>query len=215
MRKNVLVIGAGRFGRYTAAKLHDLGHQILAIDKNEDRIDKILPFVANAQIGDSTDRKFMESIGVRDYDLCIVAIGDDFLASLETTFLLDELGASRIISRATSGSQEKFLLRNGASAVVFPERELGNWTAIRYSSDNISNYIELMDGYSIFEVDVPARWDGKQIGELGVRNKYNLNILGVKNGKMDLNVTNSTVLRKGQSMLVLGKLENIQKTFGL
>lgn len=215
MRKNVLIIGAGRFGLYTAVKLHDLGHQVLAVDKNEERIDRILPYTANAQIGDSTDRKFMETIGVRDYDLCIVAIGDDFLSSLETTFLLDELGAQKIISRATTGSQEKFLLRNGASAVVFPERELGSWTAIRYSSDNISNYIELMDGYSIFEVAVPSRWDGKKIGDLGVRNRYNLNILGVKDGKMNMNITNNTVLRQGQNMLVLGKLENIQKTFDL
>ena len=215
MRKNVLIIGAGRFGLYTAVKLHDLGHQVLAVDKNEERIDRILPYTANAQIGDSTDRKFMETIGVRDYDLCIVAIGDDFLSSLETTFLLDELGAQKIISRATTGSQEKFLLRNGASAVVFPERELGSWTAIRYSSDNISNYIELMDGYSIFEVAVPSRWDGKKIGDLGVRNRYNLNILAVKDGKMDMNITNNTVLRQGQNMLVLGKLENIQKTFDL
>ena len=215
MRKNVLIIGAGRFGLYTAVKLHDLGHQVLAVDKNEERIDRILPYTANAQIGDSTDRKFMETIGVRDYDLCIVAIGDDFLSSLETTFLLDELGAQKIISRATTGSQEKFLLRNGASAVVFPERELGSWTAIRYSSDNISNYIELMDGYSIFEVAVPSRWDGKKIGDLGVRNPYNLNILAVKDGKMNMNITNNTVLRQGQNMLVLGKLENIQKTFDL
>lgn len=215
MRKNVLIIGAGRFGLYTAVKLHDLGHQVLAVDKNEERIDRILPYTANAQIGDSTDRKFMETIGVRDYDLCIVAIGDDFLSSLETTFLLDELGAQKIISRATTGSQEKFLLRNGASAVVFPERELGSWTAIRYSSDNISNYIELMDGYSIFEVAVPSRWDGKKIGDLGVRNRYNLNVLGVKDGKMNMNITNNTVLRQGQNMLVLGKLENIQKTFDL
>ncbi len=213
--KNILMIGAGRFGRYTSMKLHDLGHQILIVDKDEERINKVLPYVAEAQIGDSTDQAFMETLGIPDFDLCFVAIGDDFLSSLETTFLLDELGAQKIISRATSGSQEKFLLRNGASAVVFPERQMGNWCAIRYSSDNISNYIELMDGYSIVEVDVPAAWDGKKIGELDVRRKYQITILGIKNGEMDMNVGTDTVLHSGQHMLILGKHENIQRSFAL
>ena len=213
--KNILMIGAGRFGRYTSMKLHDLGHQILIVDKDEERINKVLPYVAEAQIGDSTDQAFMETLGIPDFDLCFVAIGDDFLSSLETTFLLDELGAQKIISRATSGSQEKFLLRNGATAVVFPERQMGNWCAIRYSSDNISNYIELMDGYSIVEVDVPAAWDGKKIGELDVRRRYQITILGIKNHVMDMNIGTDTVLHAGQHMLILGKHENIQKSFSL
>ena len=213
--KNLLMIGAGRFGRYTSMKLHDLGHQILIVDKDEERINKVLPYVAEAQIGDSTDQAFMETLGIPDFDLCFVAIGDDFLSSLETTFLLDELGAQKIISRATSGSQEKFLLRNGATAVVFPERQMGNWCAIRYSSDNISNYIELMDGYSIVEVDVPAAWDGKKIGELDVRRRYQITILGIKNHVMDMNIGTDTVLHAGQHMLILGKHENIQKSFSL
>ncbi|MBR2810121.1 MAG: TrkA family potassium uptake protein [Solobacterium sp.] len=213
--KNVFVIGAGRFGRYTIRKLHELGHQILAVDKEEDRLNKILSLVDDARIGDSTDQEFMESIGVSDFDLCIVAIGDDFLASLETVFLLDELGAKHIIARATNGSQEKFLLRNGAEAVVYPERQLGSWTAIRYSSDNISNYIELSDGYSIFEVSVPPKWSGKKVGELDVRRKYSLNILGVRNGRMNMNITNDTLLEEGQTMLVLGKYEYVQRIFYL
>ena len=211
--KNVLVIGMGRFGRYTALKLRDLGHQTMVIDKNEERINKIVDLVTSAQIGDSTDRSFMLTLGIQNFDLCIVAIGDDFLSSLETTFLLEELGAKKIIARATSGNQEKFLMRNGADAVVFPERELGSWTAIRYSSDNISNYIALMDGYAVFEIAVPPHWDGKRVGELDIRKTYRLNILGVKNGRMDMNVTHDTLLRQGQSMLVLGKSDDVQKIF--
>ena len=213
--KNVLVIGAGRFGRYTCEKLHAMGHQVMLVDKDEERINKALEYVTSAEIGDSTDSDFMRSLGIRDFDLCIVAIGDDFLSSLETTFLLEELGARRTVSRATSGSQEKFLLHNGADAVVFPERQLGTWTAIRYSSDNILNYIELMDGYAIFELAVPKNWDGKKIGELDIRRRYSINILGVKNGKMDMNIGVDTVLRYGQTMLVLGKTEDIQKQFCL
>jgi trk system potassium uptake protein TrkA len=213
--KNVLVVGAGRFGRYTCQKLHDMGHQVMLIEKDEDRINKALPYVTNAQIGDSTDPEFMRAIGVRDYDLCIVAIGDDFLSSLETTSVLEDLGAKKIVSRATSGNQEKFLLRNGASAVVYPERQLGSWTAIRFSSENISNYIELMDGYSIFELAIPKKWDNKKIGELDVRNHYDINILGVKNGKMDLQITPNMELHFGETMLVLGKTDSIQKLFYL
>ncbi|MCR5372282.1 MAG: TrkA family potassium uptake protein [Solobacterium sp.] len=213
--KNILVIGAGRFGLYTCSALHDMGHQIMIVDKNEDRINQVLPYVTNAQIGDSTDEAFMKSLGIRNYDLCIVAIGDDFMSSLETTYLLHELGAEKVVSRVTSGSQEKFLLRNGADAVVFPERQLGAWTAIRYSSDAISNYIEVMDGYSIFELNVPKEWDNLPVGTINARNKYGINILGVKNGKMEMNITGDTVLHFGQTMLVLGKTQEIQKMFSL
>ena len=211
--KNVLIIGAGRFGRYTAIKLNELGHQIMAIDKNEDRINRILPYVTDAQIGESTDDVFLRTLGIPDYDLCIVAIGDDFLSSLETTSLLEELGAQKIIARATSGNQEKFLMKNGASAVVFPERQLGSWTAIRYGSDTISNYIDLSDGYSIFEVAVPSQWDGKRVGELDVRKRYQINILGVQNGTMNMDINVNTILHAGQKLLVLGKQEVLQKLF--
>ena len=211
--KNVLIVGAGRFGRFTAMKLGELGHQTMVIDRNEDHVAKILPYVTDAQIGDSTDEDFLKTLGIPDFDFCVVAIGDDFLSSLETTALLEELGAKKIISRATNENQEKFLKKNGATEVVFPERQLGNWTAIRFSSDNISNYIELSDGYSIFEVAVPEKWAGKRVGELNVRNKYNINILGVQNGTMNMNINTNTILKKGQKMLVLGEQKILQKLF--
>ena len=213
--KSVLVIGAGRFGRYICKKLYEMGHQIMIVDQDEERIHKVLPYVTGAQIGNSTNSAFMESLGISEFDLCIVAIGDNFLSSLETTFLLDELGAKKIVSRATSSSQEKFLLRNGADEVVFPERQMGNWTAIRFISDNISNYIELSDDYSIYEVYVPAAWDNKRIGEIDIRRKYKINILGVKNGTMNMDISNDTLLHRGETMLVLGKTQVIQKLFGL
>ena len=213
--KSVLVIGAGRFGRYICKKLYEMGHQIMIVDQDEERIHKVLPYVTGAQIGNSTNSAFMESLGISEFDLCIVAIGDNFLSSLETTFLLDELGAKKIVSRATSSSQEKFLLRNGADEVVFPERQMGNWTAIRFISDNISNYIELSDDYSIYEVYVPAAWDNKRIGEIDIRRKYKINILGVKNGTMNMDISNDTLLLRGETMLVLGKTQVIQKLFGL
>ena len=116
--KNILIIGAGRFGSFATMKLHDLGHQTLVIDKDENRINRILPYASEARIGDSTDEGFMKTIGVHSYDVCLVSIGDDFLSSLQTTFTLSELGAKKVIARATSSRQEKFLLRNGADASV-------------------------------------------------------------------------------------------------
>lgn len=211
--KNVLIVGAGRFGRYTAMKLNELGHEIFAIDKSEDRINRILPYVTDAQIGDSTSEDFLRSLGISDFDLCIVAIGDDFLSSLETTALLEELGAKKIISRATSGKQERFLKKNGADAVIFPERQIGQWTAVLYSSDTISNYVDLKDGYSVFEVSVPEAWDGRKVGELDVRRKYSINLLMVQDENSSMDITKDTVLHKGQTLIVLGKHEVLEKMF--
>ena len=213
--KNVLIIGLGRFGRYAARKLNEFGHDIMAVDKDEERVAKVMDYVTSARIGDATNRGFLESLGISDYDLCIVAVGDAFLESLETTSLLKELGAKKVVSRATSATQEKFLLRNGADAVVFPERQMAVWTAIRYSSDNIEDYIQVSDEYSIFEVRVPSQWDGKQISEIDVRKRYGLSILGIRNGEMTMNPPHDTVLRKENTMLVLGHNNDFQKLFRL
>ena len=139
--KSILLIGLGRFGRHVAMKLNELNHQVMAIDTNEKRVNEVLPYVTGAQIGDSTDEAFLSTLGVRDFDLCIVAIGDNFQSSLETTSLLKELGAKYVVSRASRDVHAKFLLKNGADNVVYPEKQLAAGTAIRYNADNISDYI--------------------------------------------------------------------------
>ena len=213
--KNILLIGLGRFGKYTAKKLSEFGHDIMAVDKNEDRVNKVMNDVTSARIGDATAKEFLETLGIRDYDLCIVAVGDAFLEALEITSLLKELGAAKVIARATTATMEKFLLRNGADAVVFPERQMANWTAIRFSSDNIENYIEVSDGYSIYEVKVPAQWDRKKISEIDVRKRYGVNILGIRNGKVNFNITHETIMRREDTLLVLGKNEEVSRIFHL
>ena len=213
--KSVLLIGLGRFGRYTAKKLNELGHDVMAIEKDEERLNKVIHEVTDARIGDATSKEFLETIGVSNFDLCIVAIGDAFLEALEITSLLQELGSKKTIARATSARMEKFLLRNGADAVVFPEREFANWTAIRYSSDNIENYIEVSDGYAIYELKVPKQWDQKRIDEVDVRRKYGISILGIRNGKMTMNPPFNTVLRKEDTMLVLGNSAEMHRIFRL
>ena len=212
--KSILLIGLGRFGRHIALKLNALNHQVMAIDHNEERVNALLPFVTNAQIGDSTNEEFLAALGVGNYDACIVAIGDNFQNSLETTYLLKELGARKIIARASKEMQEKFLLRNGADEVVYPEKQLAAWTAIRCSSEHILEYIELDDEYAIFEVDIPSDWSGKSILELDIRKKYGINILWVRtNGKLNMNITPNTVFGHGTSVLVLGQEKAVHKCF--
>lgn len=156
--KSILLIGLGRFGRHIAMKLDELHHQVMAVDKEEHRVDAVLPFVTNAQIGDATNEKFLESLGVGNFDVCIVAIGDNFQNSLESTSLLKELGAKMVVSRAAREVHAKFLLRNGADEVVYPEKQLADWTAIRYSADHILDYIELDEGSCHFEISIPQGW---------------------------------------------------------
>ena len=141
--KSVLLVGLGRFGMNIARKLNELGHEVMAIDSNEERVNEVMDFVTNAQIGNSTNEAFLRSLGVKDYDVCIVTIGGDFQSSLETTCLLKELGAKKVVARAEQDVQAKFLLRNGADEVIYPEKQLGEWTAIRYSADNVLDYINL------------------------------------------------------------------------
>lgn len=212
--KSILLIGLGRFGRHIAMKLNDMNHQVMAVDSNEERVNAALAFVTNAQIGDSTNEEFLSSLGIRNFDACIVAIGDNFQNSLETAYLLKELGAKKVIARASRGVQEKFLLRNGADEVVYPEKQLATWTAIRCTSEHIRDYIELDDDYSILELSVPDEWDKKAIIQLDIRKRYGINILGVReNGKLNMNVTPDTVLDREKTILVLGQHKAVQKCF--
>ena len=212
--KSVLLIGLGRFGRNIAIKLNEMRHQVMAVDKNEKRVNAALPYVTNAQIGDATSADFLESLGVNNFDVCIVAIGDDFQSSLETTSLLKELGAKKVVSRAARNVHAKFLLRNGADEVVFPEKQLAQWTAIRYTADHILDYIELDANHSIFEIAVPEKWIGKTVIEADVRKKHGVNIMAIKReGVMYINFASETRLEEGDTILVLGDTENLQKCF--
>lgn len=212
--KSILLIGLGLFGRHIAMELQKLNHQVMAIDQNEELVQEALPYVTNAQIGDSTNESFLRSLGVDNYDVCIVGIGGDFQSSLETTYLLKELGAKLVVSRAATDAQEKFLLRNGADEVIYPEKQMARWTAIRYSASHIMDYIEIDHEHAIFEVAVPASWIGKTIIELDVRRKYNINILAVKQEhRLNSFIAPDLQLREDMSLMVMGKYKDIQKCF--
>ena len=212
--KSFWVIGLGRFGRHICAHLMNLGHEVIAVDRNESRVNDAMEFVSGARIGDGTDVDFLRSMGVRNFDCCIVTISSDFQSSLETTSYLKELGAKHVVSRAERDVQEKFLLRNGADEVVYPEKQMAKIAAIRYSSEHILDYVEISNDYGVFEVTIPKNWVDKSIGQLDIRRNYNINILGLKsNGRMDAAVSAATVLTEDKTLLVLGDYKTIQKIF--
>ena len=212
--KNILLIGLGRFGKHIAMQLNEMGHEIMAVDINEERVNRILPFVTNAQIGDSTDASFLESLGIGNFDICFVTIGGSFQNSLETTSLLKELGANLVTSRAERDVQEKFLLRNGADRVVYPEKQVAKWASIRYADDHILDYMEVDASHAIFEVAIPDEWIGRSVGELDIRRRYNINILAVKKEReVSVTISVNTVLEADSTLLVLGDYKAIQKFF--
>ena len=214
--KNILLIGLGRFGLNAAKKLRELDHEVLAVDENEERVNDAMPYVTEARIGECTRAEFLKSLDVPRFDLCIVAIGDDFQSSLEITSLLKDFGAKKVVSRACNDVQGKFLLRNGADNIVYPERQLAHWTAIRYASDNLSDYIELGDDSGIFEVTPPAAWTGKTVGDIDIRKRFGVNILAIKkDGKMSLAVNCNSVIEDGIHLLVLGAFKDVRKCFKL
>ncbi len=210
--KSVLVIGLGRYGRHVARKLNELGHEVYAIDIDEERVNGALSFVTRAQIGDATNTRFMETIGVRDFDLCVVAIGDNFQSSLETSALLKECGAKFVLARANRDVHAKFLLRNGADDVIYPEKESALRAAVKYSSDSIFDYVRLTDEYSIYETAIPSSWAGKSVSELAVRNKFGLSILAVCRGD-DLNPMPGPNYRflGDERVYVMGENKNVTK----
>ncbi len=212
--KSILLIGLGRFGRHIAANLSQLGHEVMAVDQVEERVNGVLPFVTNAQIGDSTNEDFLRSLGVRNFDVCIVAIANDFQNSLETTSLLKELGAKMVVSRAARDVQAKFLLRNGADEVIYPEKQMAKWAAIRYSADHILDYMELDGEHAMFEVQVPENWVGRTVGQLDIRKKYAVNIIGLRRSeKLSLSISPETAFEEEDTLLVLGRYRDLQKCF--
>lgn len=212
--KQVLLIGLGRYGQNIAVRLNEMGHQVMAVDKDEKRVNAILDIVTNALIGDSTDREFLESLGVRNFDYVIIAIAGDFESSMITTVMVKELGAPNVISRASSEIQEQLLKNNGADVVIYPEKTVGIWTANRYVSEHVLDYFDLADGYSIYEISMPDSWVGKTLASMDIRSKYGINILAVRSGE-HLNVTMDPNEKfvKSQSLLVLGKSGNVHRCF--
>ena len=211
--KSILLIGLGRFGRHMAQKFNELNQEVLAVDIDEERVNDILPFVTDAQIGDSTSEAFLSSLGVRKFDRCVVGLCGEFLRFLECSALLKDLGAPFVLARASRDVHAKFLLRNGANAIIYPEKDMAVRAAVKYSADNIFDYISLTPDYSIYETEVPVWWVGKTIVQLAVRTKYHINVLALKHGDNDMEPLPSPdhVFRGDERMLILGRNKDIER----
>ena len=210
--KSVLIIGIGRFGRHLARKFVELGNEVMIVDIEEEKMSEIVSIVTTAQIGDCTNVDVLKSLGVRNFDICFVCIGDNFQASLEITSLLKELGAKHVVSKANREIHAKFLLRNGADDVVYPEKDIAEKAAIRYSADHVFDYIELTPEYSIAEIPPVSAWIGKTIAEISVRGKYQMSILATKeNGEILPLPKADHVFREEEHLIVAAKKNDLVK----
>ena len=163
---SVLIIGLGRFGRHMAIKFQEQGNDVMAVEKDETRADEMAPVIQNLQIGDATNEEFLRSLGVGNYDVCVVGVGESFQTALEITVHLKDLGAKYVVAPATRDIYKKLLLRNGADHVVYAEREVAERLAVRYgTARGIFDYVELTPEYGIYEIELPHGWAGHSILE--------------------------------------------------
>ncbi len=207
---SVLLIGMGKFGRTLGEQLLEMGDEVMIVDKNEDIINKLAPRYTNALIADCMSADNLETMDIPSFDACIVAIGEDFQASLEITSNLKDCGAKRIVSRATTEIQRKFLLRVGADEVIYPDMDIAEKLAVRLNSDNVINFVDLDAEYAIFEIELPKKWLKKSLIEVNPRGNYGMNILTIKNnGEIVYTISGDYVFREGDQLLVFGNTERI------
>jgi len=210
--KSILIIGMGRFGINLAHQLKKLGNQIMVVDEKEEQIDKIAPDFPDSQIGDCTNENVLKSFDVKSFDMCFVTIGTNFESSLVVTMLLKKLGAKRIIAKASQDIQANILKSIGADEVVYPERDIAQTLAVKYSASNVFDYIELSDEYGIFEIPVLSYWIGQTIIKIDVRKKYKLNIIAIKNGEnISVSPAADYMFRENDHVVVVGKANNVLK----
>ena len=180
--KSFLVVGLGRFGRHLTRSLIELGNEVMVVDQDEDLVARMANTATAACVGDCQDEQVLESLGVRNFDVCFVCVRDDFQCSLEVTSALKELGARYVVARADQEKQIKFLRKIGADFVIHTEMDMAARAAIRFSARNAFDYFELTPKFAVFEIETPVDWEGKTVLEMDVRRRYNVNILGVKAG---------------------------------
>lgn len=213
--KSILIIGMGKFGKILGSKLLELGNEVMIVDKDEATINELAPMYTNSYIGNCTNEGVLRSLGVNNFDMCFVTIGTDFQSSLEITSLLKELGAKYVISKAERDIQAKFLLRNGADEIVYPERDVAIKLATRCNANNIFDFIELTSDVAIFEIAVPKRWIKHTIAELNIRKRYFLNVLAIKKGSAINPMPGpGYIFCPEDNIVVLGKPNDVLKITG-
>lgn len=209
---SVLIIGLGRFGRHMAIKFQEQGNDVMAVEKDETRADEMAPVIQNLQIGDATNEEFLRSLGVGNYDVCVVGVGESFQTALEITVHLKDLGAKYVVARATRDIYKKLLLRNGADHVVYAEREVAERLAVRYgTARGIFDYVELTPEYGIYEIELPHGWAGHSILKRQVRTRHNINILAIRHGRNLFTMPGPEhVFTEGETLMVMGSERDIK-----
>jgi trk system potassium uptake protein TrkA len=210
--KSFLIIGLGRFGNHLVRKFYELGDEVMAIDCDEEKVQAVMPLVTSAKIGNCTNVELLKTLGIGNFDVCFVCIGSSFQSSLEITSQLKELGAKKVISKAGTDIHAKFLARNGADEVVYPERDIARKTASRVSIENVFDYIELSKDTAIYEIPVADSWVGKSVSKIDVRKKYNINILAIKqNNKISTLPTADYEFNGNEHLVILGHNTEVEK----
>lgn len=213
--KSLLVIGLGRFGKHLSLKLAELGNDVMIVDTSEEQMTEIIPYVTSAQIGDCTNEAVLRSLGVNNFDMCFVCIGTNFQSSLEITSLLKELGAKYVVSKAKRDIHAKFLLRNGADEVVYPDKDMAEKLAYRKNANNVFDFIELSDHISIYEIPLIPSWYGKTIAQVNVRSNYHINIIAIKaNGELLPLPKADHVFQSNEHIIVIGDKQDVSKIVG-
>jgi len=207
------VIGIGRFGASVASKLYEMGYDVLAIDTSESRIDGIVDRVTHAVVADSTSEAALKSLGISNFDVVIVAIGQDIQASILTTLVLKELGVKHIVTKALTEQHGKVLQKIGADRIVFPERDMGVRVANNLAATNVLDFIELSPDFSIVELIATAEMVGKSLKELDLRAKFGVNVLAIRTTDKNINVSPaaSDKIQAGDLLIVVGENSSLQK----
>lgn len=209
--KSVLVIGMGKFGMHLAKKLSALSNDVVIIDTDEKIINALEGDFADAQIGDCTNKNVVKSLGVDEFDLCIVAIGDDFQSSLVITSLLKKYGAKYIVSKATQDIQANLLKTIGANEIVYPEKDTAEALAVRYNAENVFDFIPLTDKFAVVETPILSDWYGKTLMQINVRKLYGINIIAIKKGADIFMPTPDYTFEKGDHIVVFGTADDAFK----
>ncbi|MEB3103120.1 potassium channel family protein [Ferviditalea candida] len=217
MKKQFAVIGMGRFGSSVAKTLYNLGFEVLAIDSNETRTQEVVNMVTHAVQADSTDEDALRALGIRNFDVVVVAIGEDIQSSILTSLILKDMGVSMLIVKAQNELHGKVLAKIGADKVIYPERDMGQRVAHNLISPNILDHIELSEDYSIVEIGVSHQMAGKTLRQLDIRAKYGCNVMAIKgDGKMNIAPHADDVIRPNDVLVVIGKneaLHNFEVSF--
>ena len=210
--KSILIIGLGRFGQHLCEDLCNLGNDVMVVDEDETKLEAVTSIVTDAKIGDCTNEDVLRSLGVSNFDVVFVCIGTNFQSSLECTSLVKELGAKKVVSKANRESHAKFLLRNGADEVIYPDRDIAIRTAARFSSDNVFDYMELNDEFTVCEIAPMKKWINKTLSELSLPKKYGISVLGTKmNTRTKVALSGNDKIHDGEHLLIAGNWESISK----